>query len=105
MRCVHRQYRYLHQMLQYPVGADIQHKIPSSPTPRAPATAIFKILHSILYPGVGAAQVKATWFNGLAHRVFYHYHDDPKVIKKITKLIQKKFDRLRKPDILVSQFY
>eukprot|EP01128_Nolandella_sp_AFSM9_P008562 TRINITY_DN525_c0_g2_i1.p1 TRINITY_DN525_c0_g2~~TRINITY_DN525_c0_g2_i1.p1 ORF type:complete len:1302 (+),score=332.24 TRINITY_DN525_c0_g2_i1:53-3907(+) len=63
---------------------------------------IFKSLAQQLYPGVGAAQVAATWFNGLASRIFYHYHDDPKLVEKLRKLIQKKFDKLNKPDIITS---
>lgn len=46
-------------------------------------------------------QVDAPWFNALAQRIFFHYYNNPLVLTKIAKKINKQFDKLAKPDFLV----
>lgn len=46
--------------------------------------------------------VDATWFNIVAHRIFYQIHNDPGFTHLIRKKITNKLDKIKKPTPLKS---
>jgi hypothetical protein len=47
------------------------------------------------------APVDAVWLNAVTHRIFFHLHNDPGLIHKYHEKIQHKFDKVKKPSMVV----
>lgn len=57
----------------------------------------FSDLHGRL--GVNPSGVDGTWFSAVLHRLFFHYHDDPKFYKILRKEFEEIFEKLvQKPN-------
>lgn len=64
------------------------------PSEFANVQGLFYEIHDRVQESVNE-EVESTWFNAVIHRIFFHFHNDPRFLNMLEKQIQKQLDKVR----------
>lgn len=81
-------------MLSEDTGNIISVSFRHQPSTFESVQGLFYEIHTRVQESINK-EVQATWFNAVLHRIFFHFHNDPRFLNMLEKQIQKQLDKVR----------